>query len=45
MTCCRLCFEDGQVDNNGVCEECNRIQDTVEENELEERAIERRYND
>ena len=40
---CRLCFKNVQVDNNDVCADCNKGLDEHEENESEERAIERRF--
>lgn len=43
MTCCRLCFEDEPVDEDGLCEVCYKELARQEEMEMENEAIERRF--
>lgn len=40
---CRLCLEDRQVDENGICQKCDEELKRQEDIRMENKAIERRY--
>ena len=43
MTCCRLCEQDEQVDEDGLCEGCYKEIEYQDDVEMENEAIERRF--